>query len=102
MARSTIGTTPIDSFISGRKKPTAKANKKPAEPEKEPKERVTVLITSEIIERARDVVFWTPGLTVSQLLEDALLVEIEKLEKKRGKAFPERSGDIKTGRPVRK
>ena len=101
MARPTTKETPTSQFINSRKKLTAPKPRQSA-PDKEEKDRVTVLVDAAIVSKARDVVFWTPGMTVSLLVENALRSEIEKLEKKRGKTFPAREGDIKTGRPVSK
>ena len=65
------------------------------------KERFTVNLPPELIERARNTVFWTPGLTLAGLAEDALLKALGRLEKVNGGPFKERNGQLKAGRPVR-
>ena len=65
------------------------------------RERVTVNLPVEVIERARDAVFWTPGATLSALAAEGLTKATAKLEKKRGEPFPRRSGNLPTGRPVK-
>jgi post-segregation antitoxin (ccd killing protein) len=62
--------------------------------------RYTVNLDGELIDRARDVVWWTPGLTLSSLTADALEREIRRLEKKRGEPFPKRKGKLIVGRPI--
>ncbi len=45
--------------------------------------------------------FWTPGATMAALIERALTIHLDRLEKKRGEPFPTRSRALKTGRPVK-
>jgi hypothetical protein len=63
------------------------------------KQRLTLNLDGDLIDRARNAVFWTPGLTLSGLAERALQEAIEKLERGRGDAFPQRSEDLRAGRP---
>lgn len=57
-------------------------------------------VDAEIMQRVRNVVFYTPGATVTSFVEQALLHEVERLEKERGEAFPQATGKVKTGRPL--
>ncbi len=66
----------------------------------EPKERMTVQIRQEVIERVKDAVYWTPGLTVAQLTEEALEAALAKLEKQNGEPFKKRKAELKPGRPL--
>ena len=69
---------------------------------KSPKKRVTFQLPSSLIEKARDVVYFTPGLTMASLMEDALVAQLKVREKSRGRAFPSRAGAaLRTGRPVK-
>ncbi len=65
------------------------------------KERFTAHLPVEVIERARNTVYWTPGLTLSELTAAALDKCIDQLEAERGEPFPPRSGELKTGRPIK-
>ena len=65
------------------------------------KERMTVQMSREVIERVKDAVYWTPGLTIAQLTEEALVHALDLLEKKNGKAFEKRKSELKPGRPVK-
>ncbi len=64
------------------------------------KERFTAQLPQELIERARNAVYWTPGLTLAELTQTALENCINQLEVERGEPFPPRSGKLKTGRPI--
>jgi hypothetical protein len=67
------------------------------------KERVTFQLPVELIEKARDVVYFTPGLTMAGLMEDALIAQLKWREKNRGQTFPSRAGAaLRTGRPVKR
>jgi hypothetical protein len=63
--------------------------------------RLSVRLPGEIVERTRDAVFHSPGLTLTSLLAEALAREIERLETERGEGFPRRTGRVRTGRPLR-
>jgi hypothetical protein len=76
--------------------------------------RLTVQIVENIMERAKNAVYWTRGLTLAQLKEKALKQFLEGLEgdsviydesgsqlKKKGDRFPEPKEDLKSGQPVK-
>jgi hypothetical protein len=92
--RSTIGVNPLDTVIPMQKTPAA-------EPTKVKKERVTFHLPADLIERARNSVFWTPGLTLATLAEEAIRDALDRIEKERGEPFPPRKRALKTGRPVK-
>ena len=72
------------------------------DPNKVRRERFTVNLPTHVIERARAAAYFTPGLTLSSLVERALAAEIEVLEQQRGEAFPSLDkGSLSPGRPVR-
>jgi hypothetical protein len=100
MARkNTIGTNPLDAGVPVRR--TERVGLQ-AEPVRAAKERVTFQLPVDLIEKARDVVYWTPGLTMASLMEEALLAQLKRAERKHGKPFPSRAGAaLKTGRPVK-
>jgi hypothetical protein len=62
---------------------------------------VTVKLPETIIERARNAVAGTAGLTLTALVERSLTTCIDELEKRRGKAFPARKKPLRVGRPRR-
>ena len=114
--RRTIGESPLDALVPVQAPPREEPKvstrtprtspRKPKETPQEPtrpagKERLTVHLPVDVIDRAKDAVFWTPGLTLAGLAEKALLEALERLEKKNGGPFPPRTGALKAGRPVR-
>lgn len=70
-------------------------------PARASKERLTVHLSQELINRIRNVVYWTPGLTLADLGEDAFTHVVAEREKKRGGAFPQRKEELKGGRPIK-
>ena len=73
-----------------------------AKEKKAPKERATFQLPVELIDKARDVVYFTPGLTMARLMEDALIDQLKWREKIRGQPFPSRAGAaLRAGRPVK-
>ena len=65
------------------------------------RERLTAKLPVEVIERVRNAVYWTPGMTLAGLTERALSAYIDALEAERGEAFPQRQGELKLGRPIK-
>lgn len=105
MARrpSTIGTNPLDAVVPLRRDepPQAEREAEAAPTPKLVKERVTFQLPVDLIERARDVVYWTPGATMAALMETALTDHLAKLEEHRGHPFQRRNGALRTGRPIK-
>ena len=92
MARkSTIGTNPLDAVVPMRRDETKRV-KPQAEPARATKKQVSFQLPVGLIEKARDVVFFSPGFTMASLMEEALLAQLERTEKKHGKPFPSRAG----------
>ena len=64
--------------------------------------RVTVMLPTALLERLRNAVFWTPGLTVNGLIESAISLQLCDLETKNGGPYPVRTTELKGGRPRKK
>lgn len=58
----------------------------------------TIQIDLETIERIRDIVYWTPGLTISDFIDVACQNHIEVITQKYGKPFAPRESEIRRGR----
>lgn len=65
------------------------------------KERLTFLFSIDVVEKLRDAAFWSPGETMAGIVDRAIRTELANMEKKRGGPFPERSANVKVGRPVK-
>ena len=73
----------------------------PAEETKPRKrERFTVNLAPDLIEWARRAVVFTPGQSLTRLMEDALTRELKRQEKERGEPYPATTETPHKGRPV--
>jgi hypothetical protein len=81
--------------------PPATVAAAPEAPSEAATERFSASLPVALVERARTAVFFTPGLTLSALLAEALAHQIDRLEHERGQPFPADRGKLRTGRPVR-
>jgi len=66
------------------------------------RQRFTVNLRDDVIEQARAAVYYTPGLTLSSLVEKAIKAEIEALEAARKEPFPTiEDNKLSPGRPIK-
>ena len=90
-----------------RSKEKARATKKKSQPSwpagggAGQRERLTVQLPIGLLERLRNAVYWSPGLTVAGLVERGIESELARLEKVNGGPFSPRSAELKAGRPVK-
>jgi hypothetical protein len=103
--RKTIGDNPLDSVIPAfglpPEAPRRAQRETPArEPARVTKERLTVHLPLDLIDRVKNAVYWTPGLTLAGLAEQALAKTVDRLEKERGEPYPHRRSELKGGRPL--
>ena len=64
------------------------------------KQRVSLYLPSQLAERVRRAVYYTPGVTLSSLTQKGLKQVVDQMEIERGEPFPEREGALRRGRPV--
>ena len=117
-SRSTIGVNPLDAVIpdSRSQSPSAQSlegegrSRSEATPAndtrapalaKDSKERLTIHVPIPLIERVKNAVFWTPGLTLADLGARALEEYVSQLESENGGPFEPRRHELKGGRPMR-
>ena len=74
----------------------------PAESPKRTHVRVSVHLPTEVLERMRAAVYWTPGATLTELATEAIEEKVTRMEKKNGSPFdPIPAGKrVSRGRPV--
>jgi|GEM_PF-779883 len=66
------------------------------------KQRITLHLSVELIDRVKNAVYWEPGLTIAGFAEKALEKAIDKMEKEKGASYPTRHDyRLKGGRPIR-
>ena len=63
------------------------------------RERLTVKLPIEVIERLRNAVYYTDGLTISGFIERCITTSVDDMEASRGQAFPKRKAQLRPGRP---
>ena len=93
--RRTIGEDPLDALVPPPSEPNPEGT-----PRRASKVRATFHLPDDVLEGARNAVYWTPGLTLAGLAESALREALRKLEADRGKPFPPREAELQGGRPV--
>lgn len=96
--RKTIGNDPLDIYeeTTGEESPAVQEqNGRPQ------KERMSTYIDSDLVNRAKNIVYWTPGLTLAQLTEEALRERVNELERSNGGAYQQRDTELRGGRPMK-
>lgn len=64
------------------------------------KEQMTISISKALLDKVKDIVYWTPGTTLSGLVHDCFVNLVIAMENERGEPFPERGGVLRRGRPI--
>jgi hypothetical protein len=107
-ARSTIGKDPFETLIPDRiaeqgaeviEHPAANREEKP-EKKVQKKEKLTVHLTHDLIERVKNAAYWDPRLTIASIAELGIKYAIEEVEKAHGGPYPQRESELKGGRPI--
>ena len=61
--------------------------------------RLTVSLPSDLVDRLRDAVYWSPGLTLAWLIAQSLGTSLTEMESLRQGPFPKRTKALRAGRP---
>jgi hypothetical protein len=67
---------------------------------KQGKEKLTIPLPQDLVDRMRNAAYWDPELTIAGIAEQALRAAMEQIEKDRGGPFPPRKSALRGGRPV--
>jgi hypothetical protein len=65
----------------------------------QPRVRLTVSLPSELVDRLRDAVYWSPSLTLAWLIAQSLRISLTEMESFRQGPFPKRTNALRAGRP---
>lgn len=84
---------------SGRRHPSGRGAKLRATEEASPRGRITVQLSADTIDRLRNAVYWTPGVTLAGIVEACLVETVARMEEARGDRFPKRERSLAPGRP---
>lgn len=63
------------------------------------RQRMTVSLPTDLLERMRDAAYWTSGTTMAGLISSAIEDLLNNLESQNGRPFSPRLQDLKPGRP---
>lgn len=97
--REAVGADPANTIKPRKRGLAAEAAR--GRPPRVLKQRLTVHLPVELIDRAKDAVYWTPGLTLAGLAEETLTKALDEMEKERGEPFPPRREELRRGRPLK-
>ncbi|MEY4705903.1 MAG: hypothetical protein RL042_2108 [Nitrospirota bacterium] len=61
--------------------------------------RLTVSLPSDLVDRLRDAVYWSPNLKLAWLIAQSLRTSLADLETSRQSPFPKRMMALRAGRP---
>ena len=61
--------------------------------------RLTVSLPSDLVDRLRDAVYWSPSLTLAWLITQSLGTSLTEMESLRQSPFPKRTKALRAGRP---
>ena len=61
--------------------------------------RVTVNLPADLVDRLRDAVYWSPGLTLAWFMAQAVRSSLAELEATHQGPFPKRTRPLRAGRP---
>jgi hypothetical protein len=64
------------------------------------KEKLTVLLTHDIIERVKNAAYWNPRLTIASIAERGIAQVIDEVEREHGGPYPPREEELRGGRPI--
>jgi hypothetical protein len=104
---STIGHNPLDALLDAGRTPSLPASapatdagpvalQRPAR-DRTVHQRLSVELSASLVDRVRNAVYWTPGLTLARFAEEALAAALRAAEAERGGPFPPRSSDLPPG-----
>lgn len=97
---STIGNDPFAILIPETKE-DAKVDAKPSTDNRIPREKLTVHLDGNLINRVKNAAYWNPRLTIAKITERGIRQAIEEFEREHGGAYPQRESELTGGRPMK-
>ena len=64
------------------------------------KKHLSVILSEDVVERAKNIVYWTPGVTLAGLVQEGLAKAVERRERANGGPYRNRPAELQRGRPV--
>ena len=102
--KKALGSNPLEAYLAAKTTKKAATNSEIDETDATSglkKQRITIHLPIETIEKIKNVVFWEPGFTLTAFAQEAFERAVQELEKERGEPYPERKErSLKGGRPL--
>lgn len=101
--KKTMGSNPLEAYFGSQKDKESEQKDSAAQEKMEvkKKERITIHLPVDLIDKVKNAVFWEPGMTLTGFAEYAFEQALKEQEEKRGAPYPERQeSNLKSGRPV--
>lgn len=73
----------------------------PTLPEKFGRQKLTVHLPADLVNRVKNAAYWNPKLTIAKIAEQGIRVALERVEKEYGGPYPQREGELVGGRPIK-
>lgn len=64
------------------------------------REQISGYISDDLLDRVRNIVYWSPGMTLTAAVERGLRLFAEEAEAGHGGRFPQRDSPPRTGRSL--
>lgn len=106
MNKKTIGINPLEEYLASSREQKERTEVVESEERTQPaplagKQRITLHISAQVIDRVKNAVYWEPGLTLAGFAEEALEKALNDLEAERGTPFAQRREHrLRGGRPI--
>jgi hypothetical protein len=65
------------------------------------KQKLTVHLDAEIVNRVKNAAYWNPRLTIARIAEQGIRQALKDVEKENGGPYSQRDGDLVGGRPIK-
>lgn len=90
--------SPVDETVRQKKRVNATASRNTTQNTSR-RVRLTVSLPSDLVDRLRDAVYWSPNLKLAWLIAQSLRTSLADLETSRQSPFPKRMMALRAGRP---
>ena len=67
----------------------------------EGRQKLTVHLEADIVNRVKNAAYWNPRLTIARIAERGIRLALREVEKEHGGAYPQREGELVGGRPIK-
>ena len=80
--------------------PAAAATRLPEPDAPAKRQKLTVHLDGEVVNRVKNAAYWNPRLTIARIAERGIRLALKEVEKENGGPYPQRESELKGGRPI--